>query len=237
MGKLTNKETRIISIALASWGLILTGSGYAMDVMTKPKPVVKNDLEIVHKRVAEVKSNEIKLKDIELEINKTLSVDVKDYLENVDEIDAEILKELKLDTSMIKTTEPGTYTYTVTYKKKKYNGTIVIKEKKLPEVDLTINNLSLTIGSPLSTDKQVYIKETLTDEMKENIIIDLTQVDTQKAGKNKYTVTYNGILYTGTIEVYEPQQKVLTPSNGTEDNDKEPKKEETKDPEQTEKSQ
>jgi hypothetical protein len=237
MGKLTNKETRIISIALASWGLILTGSGYAMDVMTKPKPVVKNDLEIVHKRVAEVKSNEIKLKDIELEINKTLSVDVKDYLENVDEIDAEILKELKLDTSMIKTTEPGTYTYTVTYKKKKYNGTIVIKEKKLPEVDLTINNLSLTIGSPLSTDKQVYIKETLTDEMKENIIIDLTQVDTQKAGKYKYTVTYNGILYTGTIEVYEPQQKVLTPSNGTEDNDKEPKKEETKDPEQTEKSQ
>lgn len=237
MGKLTNKETRIISIALASWGLILTGSGYAMDVMTKPKPVVKNDLEIVHKRVAEVKSNEIKLKDIELEINKTLSVDVKDYLENVDEIDAEILKELKLDTSMIKTTEPGTYTYTVTYKKKKYNGTIVIKEKKLPEVDLTINNLSLTIGSPLSTDKQVYIKETLTDEMKENIIIDLTQVDTQKAGKYKYTVTYNGILYTGTIEVYEPQQKVLTPSNGTEDDDKEPKKEETKDPEQTEKSQ
>ncbi len=237
MGKLTNKETRIISIALASWGLILTGSGYAMDVMTKPKPVVKNDLEIVHKRVAEVKSNEIKLKDIELEINKTLSVDVKDYLENVDEIDAETLKELKLDTSMIKTTEPGTYTYTVTYKKKKYNGTIVIKEKKLPEVDLTINNLSLTIGSPLSTDKQVYIKETLTDEMKENIIIDLTQVDTQKAGKYKYTVTYNGILYTGTIEVYEPQQKVLTPSNGTEDDDKEPKKEETKDPEQTEKSQ
>ena len=117
MGKLTNKETRIISIALASWGLILTGSGYAMEVMTKPKPIIKNDLEIVHKRVAEVKSNEIKLKDIELEINKTLSVDVKDYLENVDEIDAETLKELKLDTSMIKTTEPGTYTYTVTYKK------------------------------------------------------------------------------------------------------------------------
>ncbi len=239
MGKLTNKETRIISIALTSWGLILTGSGYAMNVMTKPKPIIKNDLEIVHKRVTEVKSNEIKLKDIELEINKTLSVDVKDYLENVDEIDADTLKELKLDTSMIKTTESGTYTYTITYKKKKYNGTIVIKEKKLPEVDLTINNLSLTIGSPLSTDKQVYVKETLTDEMKENIIIDLTQVDTQKAGKYKYTVTYNGILYTGTIEVYEPQQRetspsVKTPSNGTEDNDKETtKKDETKDTEET----
>lgn len=241
MGKLTNKETRIISIALASWGLILTGSGYAMQGMTNTKSeVIKNDLEIVHKRVAEVKSNEIKLKDIELEINNTLSVDVKDYLENIDEIDSDTLKELKLDTSMIKTTEAGSYTYTISYKKKKYNGTVVIKEKKLPEVDLTVNNLSLTIGSPLSTDKQVYIKETLTDEVKESIIIDLTQVDTQKAGTYKYTVTYNSILYTGNITVYEPQQKVLTPSNGTEDKDKDKeteKKEETKDPEQTEQSQ
>ena len=41
--------------------------------------------------------------------------------------------------------------------------------------------------------------------MKDNIIVDLTQVDTQKAGPYKYTVTYNGILYTGTIEVYEPK--------------------------------
>ena len=51
MGKLTNKETRIISVALASWGLILTGSGYAMNDMTKPKSVVKNDLEIDRKSV------------------------------------------------------------------------------------------------------------------------------------------------------------------------------------------
>lgn len=226
MGKLTSKETRIIAIALTSWGLILTGSGYAMKSMAKPKPIEKENLEILYKRVSEVKSNEIKLKDIELEINKTLSVDVKDYLENIENIDSEVLKELKLDTSMIKTTEPGTYTYTVSYNKKKYNGTLVVKEKKLPDVELTINNLSLTVGSPLSTDKQVYIKETLTDEVKEHILIDLTQIDTQKPGNYPYTVTYNGILYTGTIEVYEPQQKVLTPSNGTEDNE-ETKKEET----------
>ena len=37
-------------------------------------------------------------------------------------------------------------------------------------------------------------------------------------------VTYKGILYTGNIEVYEPQQKVLTPSNGTEDKDKKEEK-------------
>ena len=234
MGKLTKKETRIISLALASWGVIMLGSGFTMKSMIKPTEVKKNDLEVVHKRVAEIKTNEIKLKDMELEINQSLSVDVKDYLENLADIDQEVLKSLKLDTSMVKVNEAGSYTYTISYKKKKYNGTFTIKEKELPNVDLTINNLRLTIGSPLSTDKQVYIKETLTDEIKNNILIDLTAVDTQKVGNYKYTVTYNGILYTGTIEVYEPQQKVLTPSNGTEDKEKPDNKEENKEDAKTE---
>lgn len=234
MGKLTKKETRIISLALASWGVIMLGSGFTMKSMIKPTEVKKNDLEVVHKRVAEIKTNEIKLKDMELEINQSLSVDVKDYLENLADIDQEVLKSLKLDTSMVKVNEAGYYTYTISYKKKKYNGTFTIKEKELPNVDLTINNLRLTIGSPLSTDKQVYIKETLTDEIKNNILIDLTAVDTQKVGNYKYTVTYNGILYTGTIEVYEPQQKVLTPSNGTEDKEKPDNKEENKEDTKTE---
>lgn len=234
MGKLTKKETRIISLALASWGVIMLGSGFTMKSMIKPTEVKKNDLEVVHKRVAEIKTNEIKLKDMELEINQSLSVDVKDYLENLADIDQEVLKSLKLDTSMVKVNEAGSYTYTISYKKKKYNGTFTIKEKELPNVDLTINNLRLTIGSPLSTDKQVYIKETLTDEIKNNILIDLTAVDTQKVGNYKYTITYNGILYTGTIEVYEPQQKVLTPSNGTEDKEKPDNKEENKEDTKTE---
>ena len=234
MGKLTKKETRIISLALASWGVIMLGSGFTMKSMIKPTEVKKNDLEVVHKRVAEIKTNEIKLKDMELEINQSLSVDVKDYLENLADIDQEVLKSLKLDTSMVKVNEAGSYTYTISYKKKKYNGTFTIKEKELPNVDLTINNLRLTIGSPLSTDKQVYIKETLTDEIKNNILIDLTAVDTQKVGNYKYTVTYNGILYTGTIEVYEPQQKVLTPSKGTEEKDKPDNKEENKEDTKTE---
>ncbi len=228
MGKLTKKETRIISLALASWGVIMLGSGFTIKNIIKPTEVKKNDLEVVHKRVEEIKTNEIKLKDMELEINQSLSVDVKDYLENLNDIDQEVLKSLKLDTSMIKTNEAGTYTYTVSYKKKKYNGSFTIKEKELPNVDLTVNNLRLTIGSPLSTDKQIYIKETLTDDIKNNILIDLTAVDTQKVGNYKYTVTYNGILYTGTVEVYEPQQKVLTPSNGTEDKEKPENKEENK---------
>ena len=234
MGKLTKKEKRIISLALATWGIIMVGSGFTMKSMIKPTEVKKNDLEVVHKRVAEIKTNEIKLKDMELEINQSLSVDVKDYLENLNDIDQEVLKILRLDTSMVKVNEAGTYTYTVSYKKKKYNGTFTIKEKELPNVDLTIKNLRLTIGSPLSTDKQVYIKEELTEEIKKNILIDLTAVDTQKVGNYKYTVTYNGILYTGTIEVYEPQQKVLTPSNGTEDDSKKEEKKDDQQPEQKE---
>lgn len=234
MGKLTKKETRIISLALATWGIIMVGSGFTMKSMIKPTEVKKNGLEVVHKRVAEIKTNEIKLKDMELEINQSLSVDVKDYLENLNDIDQEVLKILRLDTSMVKVNEAGTYTYTVSYKKKKYNGTFTIKEKELPNVDLTIKNLRLTIGSPLSTDKQVYIKEELTEEIKKNILIDLTAVDTQKVGNYKYTVTYNGILYTGTIEVYEPQQKVLTPSNGTEDDSKKEEKKDDQQPEQKE---
>ena len=195
-----------------------------MNGMVKPTENPNNNLEVIHKRVAEIKSNEIKLKDMKLEVNQPLSVNVRDYLENIDNIDQEVLKLLKLDTSTVKTNEAGSYTYTITYKKKKYNGSFVIKEKELPNVDLTVKNLSLTIGSPLSTDKQVYIKETLSDEVKEHILIDLTGVDTQKVGNYKYTVTYKGILYTGNIEVYEPQQKVLTPSNGTEDKDKKEEK-------------
>ena len=224
MGKLTKKETGILSLVLTSWGLILIGSGYTMNGMVKPTENPNNNLEVIHKRVAEIKSNEIKLKDMKLEVNQPLSVNVRDYLENIDNIDQEVLKLLKLDTSTVKTNEAGSYTYTITYKKKKYNGSFVIKEKELPNVDLTVKNLSLTIGSPLSTDKQVYIKETLSDEVKEHILIDLTGVDTQKVGNYKYTVTYKGILYTGNIEVYEPQQKVLTPSNGTEDKDKKEEK-------------
>lgn len=228
MRKLTRKETNIISLAIASWGIVLAGSGLVMNSMIKPEPVIKNELEVVHKRIAEIKTNEIKLKEMEAEINQPLSVDVKDYLENIDDFDAETLKLLRLDTSMVKTNEPGTYTYTISYNKKKYNGTFVIKEKELPNVELTTNYLRIAKGSPLSTDKQVYIKETLTEEIKAAIIIDLTKVNTQIPDKYQYTVSYNGILYTGTIEVYEPQHKeVLTPSNGTEDgNDTKPDTEE-----------
>ena len=59
----------------------------------------KYTIDITQNKVAESKTNEIKLKDIKLEVNNPLSVDVKDYLENTDKIETNIINALKLDTS------------------------------------------------------------------------------------------------------------------------------------------
>lgn len=215
MGKLTGKENKIISAALATWGLLFVGSGFAMNAMVEPVKVVKSDFEVIQKRVSETKTNEIKLKDMELEINQPLSVSVKDYLANLEEIDLSIVRNLKLDTSMVNPQQTGTYTYTIAYQKKKYNGTFVIKEKELPKVDLTVKNFKMTLNSPLNAnpeDLSTYIEEELTEEVRNNIIIDLSQVRTDQEGIYDYTVTYNGTIYKGKIEVYQPQTKIITPN-------------------------
>ena len=202
----TYKQRTIIIVTLMIWSVIFIGSGISMQMMDKPKTKTKTELKITQKRVANMKSNEILLKSMEQEINQPLSMNIKDYLENVDDIDNTILNELKLDTSMVNANQAGTYTYTVTYQKKTFNGTFEIKEKPLPDMVLTLKSLNLELGSALSTDIQTYITETLTDEVKNNVKLDLTNVNTAQAGNYQYTVTYNGRLYTGNITIYEPQK-------------------------------
>lgn len=219
MAKLNSKDSKVIAIALTAWGIIFIGSGYTIKSLDKPVNITKTKLEIVQRRVSQKKTNELKLKDIELEINTPLSLDVKDYLDNSEEIDNETIKSLKLDTSMVNITEAGTYKYTITFKKKKYNGNCTIKEKPLPNLELKLNNLKLARGSSLSTDLSVYISQTLEEEVKKNIILDLSAVSTTETGIYQYTVTYNNRLYTGTIEVYEPQTKVITPNSPKDDTD------------------
>ena len=219
MAKLTSKDSKVIAIALTAWGIIFIGSGYTIKSLDKPVNVTKTKLEIVQRRVSQKKTNELKLKDIELEINTPLSLDVKDYLDNAEEIDNETIKSLKLDTSMVNITEAGTYKYTITFKKKKYNGNCTIKEKPLPNLELKLNNLKLARGSSLSTDLSVYISQTLEEEVKKNIILDLSAVSTTETGIYQYTVTYNNRLYTGTIEVYEPQTKVITQNSPKDETD------------------
>lgn len=233
-------KTRAITIStIAFLGVLCITSGVIMPMVIKfeePKNIVK--LKITQKRVAKAKSNEIKLKDMESEINTPISVDIKDYL--VYDLDNKILKNLKLDTSAVNVVQAGTYTYTITYKKKTYNGTYVIKEKPLPTIDrMTLKSLKLTKGSTLSTDIATYIVESIPEEAKIAIKLDLSKVNVNAAGTYQYTVTYNGKFYTGNIEIYEPQVTLpaQTPKPEEEKKEEKPvedvKKEETKPDTQT----
>lgn len=212
---MTNKERRALSITIASCGILLIGSGLIMS--TSNQTVVKKQysVEINERKVAEAKTNEIKLKDIEQEVNTTISVDVKDYLENTSDIESSVLKALKLDTSAVNITEAGTYTYTIKFKKKTYNGTFTVKEKQLPEMDLTLKEVTIPKDSAVSTDLSTYIVQTLTDEVKNNITLDLSKVNAAQVGVYQYTVTYNGKEYTSTITVY--VQNIITPNTPSTD--------------------
>jgi hypothetical protein len=201
---LNPKNKKIIVGALFLWSLTLISSGSIMALSKKPvtKTTNKVQFKIVQKQV---KSKNIVLKDMSQEINNPLSVNVTDYLKNATTLDPKIIKELKLDTSAVNVTEAGSYTYTITYKEKKYNGTFTITAKPLPDVTLTLKDLNIEVGSTLSTDASTYITETITDEVKAALKIDLTNIDTSKAGSYQYTITYNGKLYTGKVTVYQPQ--------------------------------
>lgn len=221
--KLSNKQKRIVSITAAVWGFTLISTGTSMALAKKPE--VKDDisLRVVEKRTASYKSNEIKPKDMSSEVDKPISVNIKDYLENPDDIDPKILRSLKLDTSAIKINEAGSYTYTITYKKKKFSATYVIKEKELPNVTFTLKNINLQVGSPLSTDVQYYINETLPDEVKKNTTIDLSAVNTSQSGNYQYSIKYKDNLYTGTITIYQPnstkKKGTITPKKETKPDD------------------
>lgn len=230
---LSKKQKYIIAGFTAVWGLVFIGSGVSMSLMNTPVTKTKNELKVTQKRVANMKSNEIRLKSMEQEINQPISMNIKDYLENVNDIDEKIINELQLDTSMVNVNQAGNYTYTITYKKKTFNGSFTIKEKPLPDMVLTLKSLNLEVGSALSTDIQNYIAETLTEEVKQNIKLNLSNVNTATPGPYQYTVTYNGRLYTGTITIYEPNkpadetktpetEKACTEAGGTWDATKTP---------------
>lgn len=203
--ELTQKQKIILSITVAIWGVILIGSGLILNAQDRTITKTIYSLDVSQKRVVQQRTNEIKLKDFELEINSPLSVDVKDYLEDIDKLDDSVFDYLKLDTSTVKITEAGTYTYTVTYKKKKYNGTIKIKEKELPNVQLQLKNVEIEVGSPVPTDLTNYISTPLTDEMKANITLDISQVKNTEPNDYQFVVTYNKATYFGIIKVYTPK--------------------------------
>ena len=156
------------------------------------------------------------------------------YIENLDYIDAKVLKKFKLDTSLVNVTQAGTYTYTISYKDKKYNGTVNVKEKELPIINhMTLKELSLELGSKLPQNLNDYVVESIPEEAKNNIVINLSKVNPNMAGTYQYTVTYKDKIYTGNIIIYEAQPQIITPEKKEEEKTPEPKPEE-KEPENKE---
>ena len=197
----------LMSASFAILGSACIFSGIAMPKLVGVKEtnsVVK--LNVTQKKVSTCKSNEIKLADISLEVNNPLSINVRDYLQNPNDVEESIIKRLKLDTSNVNTTQVGSYIYTITYNKKIYNGNLIVKAKPLPQVEImTLNSLSYEVGTKLSTNISTYVKEDLAPEVIAATHIDLSNVDTSKPGSYLYSISYNGKLYTSNITIYEPK--------------------------------
>ena len=154
---------------------------------------------------------DIKLKNLTIEVNTPLSVKIIDYLDSA--VSDEVLANLKLDTSSVNVTEPGTYNYTITYKKKTYQGIIIVKEKEVTTntlQNITLKTININIGTTLSPDISNYVIEPLTDDVKSTMLIDLSKVNVNLAGSYQYTITYNNSIYTGTIVVTESQPTLST---------------------------
>lgn len=223
MGRINNKEIKIMAITLAVWGGFLLTSGLVMKNKSKPIVETKLSLNIEKRKIAETqaKTNEIKIKDIEIEVNNPISVNVKDYLLEVENLSEETLRALRLDTSLVNINEAGTYQYKITYKKKTYIGNVYVKEKKLPEVTFTLKTIKLKTNDAISSNPRTFINEAISDEVYNNITLDISKVDTSVQGDYVYYIIYNNITYQGNVEVRDPGPTVITPNKDDDEKEKE----------------
>lgn len=203
---MTNQLKKLVVGTLSSLGCLCIISGIIMPniVQFERNSIVK--LDVTQKQVTNAKNNEIRLKDIQLEIGNILSTDSHDYLINPRDIEESIINKLRLDTSSVNINQVGNYTYTITYNKKIYNGMVSIIPKALPNVDnITLNNLSFEVGQELPKNVTDYIKESLPPEVLAAIRLDISNVDSSTPGNYLYSISYNGKLYTNKITIFEPK--------------------------------
>lgn len=218
---MTNKLRNFTVLSFTFLGCLCITSGVAMPKIIKfeTNDVVK--LNVTQKKVAKCKSNEINLKEVTIQVENPISASVKDYLTTPDDVENAIISRLKLDTSNVNVNTVGSYTYTVTYNKKIYNGTVNVVAKPLPQVDtMTLNELSIELGGTLPKDVRSYVKENLSDEVINGIRLDTSNVNIEKAGSYLYSISYNGKLYTSTVTIYEPKSGENIKQNDTGSKDK-----------------
>lgn len=199
-----NKGTKILILSLTFSGLISTTTGIVLNNMKVNTSTNKIGVKVVERQVARLKSNIPVLKDLEVKINEPISVDVKDYISNIDDISSNVLRAFKLDTSLVNVTQAGKYSYTIQYNGKKYKGSITVKEKEEKKIEnLHIKNFSIKVNEQLPTEISNYLENKVETLDLSLIKLDTTKVDTHNAGKYQYTIAYSNMLYTGTITVYE----------------------------------
>lgn len=214
---MNQKQARIFSTTIATISLVMIGSGLVMTVNNKPIINTKYTVTVEKKKIAEAqaKTDEIKVKDLEIEINNPISVNIKDYLEDVDKLKESTIKALKLDTSLVNINQAGTYKYTITYGKKKYIGNIKVKQKELPNVTLTLKNIKLKTKEALSSNPRTFIEGDISDEVYNNLTLDISKVDTENQGDYTYYITYKGVTYQGKVEVRDPGPTIIAPETTT----------------------
>ncbi len=206
-------KTRIITIAtFAFLGVYSITCGSLYPKYQEAKTPKTSFLLIEQKEVGIKKEVQLKLKEITTEVNIPLSVQITDYLE--EPVTSEVLAELKLDTSEVNVQQPGEYKYTIFYKKKAFEGKVIVKEKELPKVDvrqtITLKTITIKVGEAVPTDISYYILETLSDEIKTNMQLDITQINPNQPGRYNYTITYDGAYYPGTLIVIEDKPSIET---------------------------
>ena len=221
--KLSIKEKQILSITIACFGIFMTTSGIIMK--KAEQPIIKTNYKldvVVEKNTTQAKKIELKLKNIELEINTPLSVDVKDYIENIDQIETNTLNKLQLDTSLVKVTEAGNYQYSITCGKKKYLGNIKVKAKKVITT-ITAKTITIKAGNSLPGDIKEYITENLSEEEYKEIQLNLDEAKSKinVPGEYAYYIVYKNSRYDGKIIIENPEPtgiQVIEKDNSKDDN-------------------
>ena len=217
-----DKHVRIITVTtFALLGIFCISAGIMYNSLKENNVNEKVLVVVEQKQVSKEVDVDIKLKNLTIEVNTPLSVKIVDYLDSA--VTNEVLANLKLNTSEVNVRQPGTYNYTITYKKKTYQGIIIVKEKEVDPNTLqsiTLKTININVGASLPTDINYYVIENLNDDIKNQMLIDLSKVNINLAGNYQYTITYNNSIYTGNIIVIESQPTLGT--NIKEEPSKEP---------------
>ena len=207
---LNAKELKILSFVVAFWGIVLLSNGCSLlskqaIQMKKVYTVNINSNQEIEEQ--EKQATELKLKDVEIEVGTPISTNAKDYIVNSEQFSELQIKQLTetLDTSLVNINQPGTYKFTLIYKKKKYEGVVKVSQKELPNVTFTLKAKIMPTTGTLSRNKRDYVYEELAPEVYNNMILDLREVEAHQSipGKYKYTITYKDTTYYGDFEIVE----------------------------------